>query len=190
MGGVLCYDKRVMVTNPAGFLDTQRLVGELQLGEGMHVGDFGAGSGFFTVEAAKKVGENGRVYAVDVQMGPLEAIQSRAESMGLENVEVVRADLEVLGGTNIPSDALDVVLLANVLFQSQAKDKIVAEAYRALKPGGKLLVIDWLKGAGGAVPDELRSDPQTMRSVITGQGFRLEREVPAGQFYFGQLYIK
>jgi len=179
-----------MVTNPAGFLDTQRIVSELQLSEGMHVGDFGAGSGFFTVEAAKKVGENGRVYAVDVQMGPLEAIQGRAESMGLENVEIVRADLEVLGGTNIPADALDVVLLANVLFQSQLKDKIIAEAYRVLKSGGKLLVIDWLKGGGGAVPDEMRSDPKAMQAIVTEQGFRLEREVQAGQFYFGQVYIK
>lgn len=179
-----------MVTNPAGFLDTQRIISELQLTDGMHVGDFGAGSGFFTAEAARKVGESGRIYAVDVQLGPLEAIQSRAESMGLKNIEIVRADLEVLGGTNIPSDALDIVLLANVLFQSEQKDNIVAEAYRTLKSGGKLLIIDWRKGGGGAVPDEMRSDPQSMQAVVTAQGFRLEREVEAGIFYFGQLYIK
>lgn len=179
-----------MVVNPAGFLDTQRIISELRLTEGMHVGDFGAGSGFFTADAAKKVGMDGRVYAVDVQQGPLEAIRSRAESAGLENIEAVRADLEVPGGTNIPSDALDVVLLANVLFQSQKKGAIIAEAHRTLKPGGKLLVIDWKKGAGGAVPDDMRSTPEEMRSVVTEQGMTFEHDIEAGQFYFGQLYSK
>lgn len=179
-----------MVTNAAGFLDVQRITAELQIAEGMHVGDFGAGSGFFTAEAAKRVGADGRVYAVDVQTGPLEAITSRAEAMGLNNIVPVRADLEVLGGTNIPADSLDVVLLANVLFQSQKKEAIVAEAFRTLKPGGRLLVIDWKKGAGGAVPDAMRTDEGTMKSIATSCGFRPERDIPAGQFFFGQLYLK
>ena len=178
------------MTNPAGFLDTQRIISELQLAEGMHVGDFGAGSGYFTVDAAKHVGQEGRVYAVDVQTGPLEAIQSKAETMALENVQVVRADLEVVGGTNIPADALDVVLLANVLFQSQKKEDIIKEAYRTLKDGGKLLVIDWKKGAGGAVPDELRSDPADMRKIVESQGLTFARDIDAGQYYFGQVYTK
>lgn len=179
-----------MVVNPAGFLDTQRIISELQLSDGMHVGDFGAGSGFFTSDAAKKVGENGRVYAVDVQEGPLESVRSRAEAGGLENIEVVRADLEVLGGTNIPSDALDVVLIANVLFQSQKKGAIVAEAYRTLKSGGTLLIIDWKKGAGGAVPDEMRTSPDEMKVLASEQKFHFKRDIDAGQYFFGQLFTK
>lgn len=171
-------------------MDTQRIISELQLREGMHIGDFGAGSGYFTVDAAKKVGAEGRVYAVDVQEGPLEAVRSRAEAAALENIEAVRADLEVAGSTNIPSDALDVVLLANILFQSQKKGTIVAEAYRTLKPGGKLLIVDWKKGAGGAVPDEMRTSAQDIQAMVTEQGLRFDRDVDAGPFYFGQLYAK
>ena len=179
-----------MVVNSAGFLDTQRIIAELQLASGAHVGDFGAGSGYFTVDAAKAVGEEGRVYAVDVQEGPLEAIKSRAEGIGLENIEAVRADLEVLGGTNIPSDVLDVVLLANVLFQSQKKGDIIAEAYRTLKSGGRLLVLDWKKGADGAVPDDMRTSGDEMKTIVIEKGFRFEKDIDAGQFYFGQLYVK
>jgi ubiquinone/menaquinone biosynthesis C-methylase UbiE len=179
-----------MVTNAAGFLDTQRIVAELNIQEGMHIGDFGSGSGFFTVDAARRVGPEGRVYAVDVQVGPLEAVTGRAATLGLENIEAVRADLEVPSATNIPADALDVVLLANVLFQSQKKEAIVQEAYRTLKPGGKLLVIDWKKGAGGGVPDELRTSAEDMKKLLQGQGFRTERDIDAGPFYFGVVFSK
>ncbi|HXV27295.1 MAG TPA: methyltransferase domain-containing protein [Candidatus Paceibacterota bacterium] len=179
-----------MVTTAGGFLDTERIAGELGIAEGMHVGDFGCGSGYFTVSAARRVGPEGRVYAVDVQTGPLEAVVAKGQQAGLENIVPVRADLEVLGGTNIPADALDVVLLANVLFQSQKKDAIVKEAQRTLKAGGRLLVIDWKKGAGGAVPDELRSDPEAMKKLVTGTGFSHERDVDAGPFYFGQVFRK
>jgi ubiquinone/menaquinone biosynthesis C-methylase UbiE len=179
-----------MVTDPGGFLDTARIVQALSLQEGMHVGDFGCGSGYFTMEAAKAVGATGRVYAVDVQEGPLESVAARAEALGLENIQAVRADLEKLGGTNIPSDSLDVVLLANVLFQSQAKEDIIKEAQRTLKQGGHLLVIDWKQGAGGPLPDEHRSDPEEMKRLISGQGLTFSRDVDAGPYFFGLQYTK
>ena len=179
-----------MVTGPGGFLDTERIVQTLDLQDGQHVGDFGCGSGYFTIAAAQRVGESGRVYAVDVQEGPLESVTSRAQSLGLENIVTVRADLEKLGGTNIPSDALDIVLLANVLFQSSKKDGIIAEAKRTLKMGGRLLVIDWKKGAGGAVPDDLRSQPDEVRNLVTDAGFTFERDIEAGEYYFGMTFSK
>jgi ubiquinone/menaquinone biosynthesis C-methylase UbiE len=179
-----------MVTGPGGFLDTTKILQEVSLTDGMHVGDFGSGSGYFTIEAARAVGESGRVYAVDVQEGPLEAVTAKAQSLGLENVVPVRADLEKLGGTNIPSEALDVVLLANVLFQSQAKDKIIQEAHRALKQGGRLLIIDWAKGAGGPLPDEHRSEPGAMKELVTGQQFTFDKDVEAGPFFFGMEFTK
>lgn len=179
-----------MVTTSGGFLDTNRICLALGLAEGMHVGDFGSGSGYFSVCAGAQVGKDGKVYAVDVQEGPLESVAAMAQARGLENVVPVRADLEVLGGTNIPGDSLDMVLLANVLFQSQKKDAIVREAHRTLKPGGRLLVIDWKKGGGGGVPDELRTDEQAMKRIVEEQGFRFEADVPAGQFYFGMMFKK
>jgi ubiquinone/menaquinone biosynthesis C-methylase UbiE len=179
-----------MVTNQTGFLDAGRVVQALGLTDGMHVGDFGAGSGYLSIAMAKEVGEKGHLYAVDVQEGPLESVKTQAQAQGLENVEPVRADLEVLGGTNIPVDALDAVLLANVLFQSQKKEAIVQEAHRTLKTGGHLLVIDWKKGAGGALPDEHRSEPETIKEMVQAQGFKFDKDVPAGSFYFGMLFIK
>ena len=179
-----------MVTTSGGFLDTNRICLVLGLAPGMHVGDFGSGSGYFSVCAAEQVGAEGRVYAVDVQAGPLESVAAMAQSKGLENVVPVRANLEVPGSTNIPSDALDMVLLANVLFQSQKKDAIVREAHRTLKSGGRLLVIDWKKGGGGGVPDELRTDAETMKKLVQEQGFRFEHDVPAGTFYFGMMFVK
>jgi len=69
--------------------------------DGMKVADVGAGSGFYSLEAARKVGSSGRVYAIDVQKNLLERLRSQAISEGLGNVEVVWGNAEKIGGTKV-----------------------------------------------------------------------------------------
>jgi len=173
------------------FLDVDRIVGSLGVVAGQHVADLGCGSGYFTIALAKVVGASGVVTAVDVMQEPLQAVQAHAESMGLKNVQTVRADLEVAGGTKIADNSQDLALLKNVLFQSQKKDAIVAEAARILKPGGRLVVIDWKKGAGGlGPPDDLRTDESAIQQFATAAGLRLSCQLAADQFHFGLVFLK
>ena len=172
-------------------MDTQRIVSALGIAPGQHVADLGCGTGYFTIEMAKAVGKDGVVSAVDVMQEPLQSVQSRAEAMGLGNIQAIRADLEVLGGTKIPDNSQDLALLANTMFQSQKKEAMLAEGVRMLKPGGRLVVIEWKKGAVGfGPPDALRTSEDAMRTLATAAGVRFERSLDAGTFYFGQVYLK
>lgn len=184
-----------MVRGPGAFLDTEHITSLLGLVDGMHVADFGCGSGYFTVALAHTVGKNGVVTAIDVQEEPLDAVRTKAESLGLGNIRAIRANLEVAGGTSLGDNTQDLVLLANVLFQSQKKEDIVKESVRVLKSGGRLVVIDWKKehgpGEGGlGPPDDLRTREDDMKRIVESQGVRFQKPLDAGTFYYGLLFVK
>ncbi len=135
-------------------MNVQRVVDGLGISEGMRIADFGCGSGMFTIALAKKTGKDGRVLALDVQEPPLETVREKAKSEGLANIDTIRSNLEVVGGSSIPNGSQDMVLMANILFQSTKKAEILKEAHRVLKEGGILVMIEWKKGAGGFGPPE------------------------------------
>lgn len=180
----------VNLPGQGAFLDTQRITSSLGIVRGMHVADLGCGSGYFTVELARAVGE-GVVSAVDVMEEPLQAVRTKAEALGLGNIHAIRADLEVRGGTGIGDNTQDLALLANVLFQSQKKEAIIGEAVRMTKAGGRVVIIDWRKGVPGfGPPDTLRTAEDDMKRLAEGCVLRFERPVDAGQFYYGLIFVK
>lgn len=172
------------------------IVNEFGLGEGMKVADFGSGAGYFTILAAQRVGEGGRVYALDIMETALESVRAKAKAAGVENVETIRANLEVLGSSSLADQSQDVVLLANILFQSEKKSDIIKEARRVLKEDGILVVVDWKKGAGlpgqggFGPPDSFRTDETAMKSMTVGEGFSFENDFNAGQFHYGMKFRK
>ena len=177
---------------PSGaFLDSQRIISSIGVVRGQHAADLGCGSGYITIALARAVGKDGIVSAVDVMQEPLEAVRAKAEAAGLTNVKGIRADLEVLGSTKLSDASQDFSLLTTVLFQSQKKAAIIAEAVRILKPGGRLLIVDWKKGMRGfGPPDELRASAEELNALATAGGMRFERAIDAGAYYTGALYIK
>ena len=174
-----------------GFLNPGIIVNEFGLMPGMNVADFGSGAGYFTIIIAERVGKEGKVYALDIMETALDSVRAKAKAVGLENVEAIRTNLEVIGGSGLADQSQDVVLLANILFQSEKKSDIIREAKRVLKDGGSLIIIDWKKDAGGfGPPDSLRTDEMAMRSLAVGEGLVFERNFNAGQFHFGMIFRK
>lgn len=174
-----------------GFLQPERIVARLDIRPGMVVADFGAGSGYFSIPAARKVGENGKVYAIDIQPHAVDLIRSRANLEHLRNIETVWADLERPQGSHLPDNAVDFVIVANILFQAEAKSEVFKEARRVLRTGGQLAVLEWDETPFPAGPPMTLRTPKAGVKRMAGEvGLELEKEFDAGSHHFGLLFIK
>ena len=112
---------------------------KLDLSAGSRVADIGAGGGYFTWHLAARVGGEGRVYAVDIVESAVKGLQDRAERDGLKQVQAV------LGAANDPklmADSVDAVLTVDAYHEFRDYDAMLAAIFKALKPGGRLGVID------------------------------------------------
>lgn len=174
-----------------GFLDPQKIVNSFGITESMRIADFGSGAGYFTIIMAKIAGESALVSAVDILDSALDQVRTKAKNEGLRNIQTIRANLEIFGGSGLDNDSQDIVLLANILFQSDQKSEIVKEAKRVLRPGGRLILIDWRQGTGGfGPPDNLRLDEEAMRSLVTQQDFQFVSTIDTGSFHYGLIFQK
>jgi len=165
------------------FLNPEEILKQINLRENMIAADFGCGSGGFTIPLAKYL-KNGFVYAIDIQEEPLNALKSR--SLELSNIRIYKTDLEKPKSSKIPDHSLDLVLLVNVLFQSEEPGIILEEAKRVLRPGGNLLVIDWKEEASQG-PEGKRVSSQKAQTLAEEQDFKKEKEFEAGNYHYGLL---
>lgn len=163
-------------------------VAKLGLNDGMKVVDLGAGSGFYTFEAAKRVGQSGRVFAVDVQKDLLERIRATGAASGLRNIEVIWGNCEKIGGTKLKDEIANRVIASNILFQLEKPDEFVLEIKRILKPGGKVLIVDW-SDVSALSPKSLIPS-QKARTLFEKSGFKLEQSFSAGDHHYGLIFSR
>jgi ubiquinone/menaquinone biosynthesis C-methylase UbiE len=159
--------------------EVQRAIEVLQLRPGMTAADVGAGEGRQTRELARHVRPGGRVYSTDINPRRVEDIEEMAAREGLGNVTVVRGASD---RTNLPDACCDAVLLRNVYHHFAELPAITASLLAALKPGGRLLVIDFAPGNGRAMPPGRRAGggshgvlPAAVVEELQGAGFRIVR---------------
>ncbi len=180
------------VSGGTQFINPQDVINKCQIVQGMHIADLGCGNlGYFVLPMAKLVGKGGKIYAVDIQTSVLEAVQSRARLEGLTNVEIMRSNLEIVGSTKIVDKSLDIALVINVLFQNKNKENLFKEAVRLLKPGGKLVVIDWKKTSIPIGPPiELRVGSDEIKQIAARQKLNLQEEVDFSEYFWGLIFTK
>lgn len=172
------------------FSDPEKNIGILNILHGMKVVDLGAGSGFYTIAAAKATGASGRVYAVDVQQDLLNKIKKSASLAGLHNIEVIWGNIEKLGGTKLREALADRIILSNTLFQiaSGDRDNLALECKRLLKSGGRMLLVDWL---GGSPLSPKTVVPQILaEGIFQKVGFEIEKSFDAGDHHYGIIFKK
>lgn len=171
------------------FSDPQKIIDQCGLLEGQTVADLGAGSGFYSLAAAKLVGESGKIYAVDIQQDLLARIKSMAQAAKLHNIEVVHGDIEHPGGTRIRDASVDLALATNVLFQIENKEGFVNEIKRIVKPGGRVLVVDWSDSFGGMGPQpEFVVEEDKAKALFEKKGFTLVNSIFAGDHHYGFIF--
>lgn len=147
----------------------------LGLREGMAVADVGAGTGLFTLAMAAAVGSTGKVYAVDVQSYFLDHIGQEARAAKLDNVVLVRADQ---GSAKLPEGSVDLVLMVDSYHHVEQPASYLASLFTALRPGGRLVVVDYIAIEGTSeawLLEHVRATPTAFRAELEGAGFRFVR---------------
>ncbi len=161
----------------------------LGLREGMRVADLGSGSGHYAQAAAAIVGPDGKSYAVEVRQDLLKHIKESAHRSHRNQLEAVWGDIEKRGGTMLKDASMDAVIVANILFQIENRHGMLSEIKRILKPGGKVLVVDWAGSYGGMgpAPDKVVSE-HAAEELFIGAGFHKEKGLRAGPHHYGVVF--
>lgn len=142
----------------------------LRIGEASVVADLGAGSGWFTIRLANRVGPNGRVYAEDVQKPMIQAIKVRVDRLGLKNVETIF-------GTDVDPRLprpVDAVLMVDAYHEAEKPVALLTNVAKSLKPEGRIGIVDFKKDGGGPGPAmEERVDPEAVIRDVQAAGLVL-----------------
>jgi ubiquinone/menaquinone biosynthesis C-methylase UbiE len=117
-----------------------KLIELLKLKEGMVVADVGAGSGYYSFRISPKVGDKGKVLAVDIQREMLDAIRARAKENKVTNVEPV---LGTEDDPKLPEGKVDLILLVDVYHEFSKPYEMTQTLVKALKPGGRLVFVEF-----------------------------------------------
>ncbi|MDX1823764.1 MAG: arsenite methyltransferase [Thiohalomonadales bacterium] len=138
-----------------------RAIAALQPGQ--VVLDLGSGGGFDAFLAAREVGTNGRVIGVDMTPEMISKARTNADTAQLDNVEFRLGEIEHLP---VADNTIDVIISNCVINLSPDKAQVFQDAYRVLKPGGRLAISDVV--ATIDLPEELRSDPMLYAGCMAG----------------------
>ena len=133
------------------------------LKEGEVVLDLGSGGGIDVFLSAKKVGPKGKAIGVDMTDEMLALARKNAEELGFENVEFRKGDIEDLP---VEDKSVDVIISNCVINLAPDKDKVFREAFRVLRPGGRIAVSDIV--TDGPLPQEVKDNPDAWAECVSG----------------------
>ena len=119
------------------FTRPEKILAKAGIRRGQRILDFGCGGASYAIPAAKMVGEEGKVYALDIHPLSQEYVVRKAAKEGLTNIETILSDRD----THLPDQSVDVVLLYDIIHMIQDKPALLEELHRVLKPEGALSVL-------------------------------------------------
>src|SRR3990167_3948368 len=172
-----------------GFFKPEKVLKILQLNKSIRdVADFGCGYGTFTIPAAKIVG--GKVYAIDIEPEMVKETEKKARENKLGNVETILRDF-VSNGSGLKDESVDYVMLFNIL-HTDKPEKLLREAYRILRNGGKLGIIHWNYDSATprGPPMEIRPKPEQCIKWARNSGFNHPLKYDLKPYHYGIVLTK
>lgn len=134
-----------------------------QISMGETVLDMGSGGGIDVLLSARRVGPTGKVYGLDMTDEMLELARANQAKAGVTNIEFLKGDIEHIP---LPDNSIDLIISNCVINLSPDKDRVLAEAFRVLKPGGRFAVSDIV--IRGDMPKEIRQSIELWAGCIAG----------------------
>ncbi len=134
-----------------------------QLKAGEVVLDLGSGGGIDVLLSAKRVSPGGKAYGLDMTDEMLALARDNQKKSGVQNVEFLKGEIENIP---LPDDSVDVVISNCVINLSADKDRVLAEAFRVLRPGGRFAVSDVV--VRGEVPEEIKRSVEAWVGCVAG----------------------
>jgi ubiquinone/menaquinone biosynthesis C-methylase UbiE len=160
--------------NPEAILQDLRL--------GMVFMDIGCGDGFFSLLAAKKVGENGKVYAVDIDPSAIQKLSHKAIAEGLKNITAMAGKAE---DTVFCVGCADFVFYSMNLHDFNDPAKVLQNSKQMIKPTGRLVDLDWKKQEMPFGPPlRIRFSEEKVSGLLQDAGFKVEAIKEAGRYHY------
>lgn len=160
------------------YVQRHAIVAAARARPGMAVADVGAGTGLFTRLFAAEVGAGGRVYAVDIAREFVLGNLRRARAEGHDNVVGIESSQQ---DTKLAAASIDLAFICDAYHHFEQPQAMLASIRRALRPGGSLVVVDFVR-IPGVSPDwilkHVRAGKEAFRAEIETAGFRFAEDVP------------
>jgi len=173
------------------FSNPEKILIQFGISNSTSVADFGAGNGFYAKLLSVKVGDTGKVYAIDVHKDMVQKLSRSAAELGLKNLEATWGDLETESGSGLQAESVDVVVIANTLFTVENKKAMAVEARRILHKKGRVLLVEWADSFAGMGPhrDHVVSKDEA-KKIFEGVGLLFDSEIEAGEHHYGIVFRK
>ena len=156
-----------------------------QLKPGETVLDLGSGGGIDVLLSARRVGPTGKAYGLDMTDEMLALADENKRKSGIENVEFLKGEIESIP---LPDNSVDVIISNCVINLSADKGKVLREAFRVLKPGGRFAVSDVI--TRGEILPEIRHSVLAWVGCVAGALDETEYKTKLAQAGFGQIEIE
>ena len=146
---------------------------KIGLKPGMSVADVGAGSGYFTVRLAKRVGKDGKVYAVEVQPEMMTILRRRLAAEKLTNVETI---LGTEADPKLPKNTVDLILMVDVYHEFSQPQNMLRRMKEALKSTGRLVLLEYRKEDPHIpIRSEHKMSVAEAKAELEAEGYKLEK---------------
>lgn len=173
------------------FLNPKKILAHAHIAPGMSIADFESGAGFFALEAARLLKNDGKVFCIGSNPDLLRRISNEAKHRNLEGIEILTGHIERKHGVPLKDGSLDLVIMANIFFGVDQKDKTVQEAFRLLHKGGRVFFVEWIDSFGGLGPEKSKVvAKEDAIAAFKVCGFEIIKEVDADSFHFAYVFRK